>query len=253
MSEGKQRYYAGLERQQGAENSLLHHLRKDRWEMSKSPDSDIETLYMEMGMKAFAAFNNCLEFFSEFGRRQGVDPRTLEHAIRSSLERAISDAFGELRRDISSMNDRVGKFEAVLNALDAGMKRIDRFTLDAFRNLAAVEQQVAQLMQRAEHLEASGAAESPNKRLSKERAEELALEAALRLEEGGERLSLAAVAREANLKYGQMMYAFGNKERFFKRYEEYRTDAIQGGHGKGAASRKTSPAKSSFDGMEEAG
>lgn len=57
-------------------------------------------------------------------------------------------------------------------------------------------------------------------RLAKEDAAQLALDAGRRMREQGKRLTLASVAREAGLKYGQIVYAFGNKDAFFRQLEE---------------------------------
>ena len=56
-------------------------------------------------------------------------------------------------------------------------------------------------------------------RIPKEEAIELAINAPRELQAKGRKLTLAAVARQAGLKYGQIMYAFGNKERFFQELE----------------------------------
>ena len=57
-------------------------------------------------------------------------------------------------------------------------------------------------------------------RLAKEDAARLALDAARRMKVEGRRLTLASVAREAGLKYGQIVYAFGNKDGFLSALRE---------------------------------
>ncbi len=60
------------------------------------------------------------------------------------------------------------------------------------------------------------------KRLSKDKATELALSAAYELDINGERLTLAAVARAAGIKYTQFTYAFGGYRRFIEEFDRYK-------------------------------
>lgn len=239
--DGKQRYYAALERQQAAEASLASHLGKEVANGSHKVES-LEALYTEMGMRALGAFNNFLDFVSEFGRRSALgatDPAATSRALHRAVEEALGDRLADMARQLSEVNSRLNRFETSLATLEAGLKRIDKFTLDAFRNSAQLDRQMADVVTRIDRLETDGAApEAMSRRLPKDKARELAIEAAARLAQAGERLTLAAIARAAGLKYGQIMYAFGNKEAFFAALEEAAGHAAGGtmpGRGAGAS------------------
>lgn len=229
--DGKQRYYAALERQQAAEASLASHLGKETVNGSHKVES-LEALYTDMGMRALGAFNNFLDFVSEFGRRsalEATDPAANSRTLHRAVEEVLGDRLAETSRLLNEVNHRLNRFETSLATLEAGLKRIDKFTLDAFRNGAQLDRQIADVVARIDRLETEGTApEALNRRLPKEKARELAIEAAADLARSGERLTLAAIARAAGLKYGQIMYAFGNKEAFFAALEETAGQVVNG-------------------------
>ncbi|HEX6970595.1 MAG TPA: hypothetical protein VF234_00035 [Limnochordia bacterium] len=265
--DGKQRYYAALERQQAAEASLSSHLSRDGANGSGPRSSEnLDALYIEMGVRALGAFNNFLDFCSELGRRGGArtdggsafDARAVGRAVEDSLGERIA----EISRQLQELTNRLSRCETSLAAVEAGLKRIDKFTLEAFRSTGQLDRQIGELAGRIERVEAAArqSPESVNRRLPREKARELALAAAGRLAAQGERLTLAAVAREAGLKYGQIMYAFGNKEAFFAELAQARPapaaeadDAAEpGGAAPGAAPPGSAPAGAEMERIEQA-
>lgn len=207
----KEGYYAALERQRAGESTLRERLEKSGHNPTEEFDV-LETLYADVGMKAFTAFNSCLEWLSQLGRG-GLAGDRLEQSLYDAVSGALRE-LRELREDIASLNERFGRLEANIAALEAGMRRIDKFTLEAFRNLQELEEEVRRSPRLAGDLNPSAAPDRG--RLPKDEATRLALEAGQRMKAEGRRITLASVAREAGLKYGQIVYAFGNKENFIQ-------------------------------------
>ncbi len=204
----KEGYYAALERQRVGEASVRN--RFDDEKRAGELDA-LEGLYTEVGMKAFTAFNNCLDWLSHLGGGRSMSPGS-EDALRKAIQESVVPALRELQDDIAAVQERIGKLEGNIASLEAGMRRIDKFTLEAFRNIKEIEER-----SHVNHERLPASSEMPAEyrgRLAKEEAASLALEAARRMKSQGRRLTLAAVAREAGLKYGQIVYAFGNKDGF---------------------------------------
>jgi|GEM_PF-1332847 len=210
----KESYYAALERQRAGETTI-----RDRFQRTARTDDGpevLESLYTELGMKAYFAFANCLEWVSQLGSGGGVSTERIEEAVK----RAIAAYLDGFVRDLGVVRERIDRMEQNLAAVEAGMRRIDKFTLEAFRNIQEIDERIRQNPSGA----AFGEDESIGRgRLPKEDAARLALDAARRMKLDGRRLTLASVAREAGLKYGQIVYAFGNKEGFLKALNELDT------------------------------
>ncbi|HET7559142.1 MAG TPA: hypothetical protein VFK80_04205, partial [Limnochordia bacterium] len=192
-----------------------------------------EAFYAEVGIKVLSAFAHCLDVFGE-PRRQApaIDAERLAQSVRQAAEQALQRTQAALQEDFGALRERLNRLEGVLVNLDAAVKRIDKFALDAFRNLGTLERDLGLLNERLDEIEQSGfsGAGATHRRLTKEQAAKLALQAGAKLKAEDERISLASVAREANLKYGQIMYAFGNKEAFEAELEAYlaKQDATDG-------------------------
>ena len=208
--QSKDGYYAALERQRAGETSVRSRFDEER-RAARQDLELLEGLYTEVGMKAFTAFNNCLEWLSHVGARasEGVSDGRVLQALQENLIPAVRG----LQEDMSAVRERLGRLEGNIAALEAGIRRIDKFTLDAIRSIKEIEERAEQS---GRHEARPVSAEPYRGRLAKEEAAQLALEAARRMQGQGRRLTLAAVAREAGLKYGQIVYAFGNKEGFFE-------------------------------------
>lgn len=204
----KEGYYAALERQRAGENTLRERLEKASRQAADESFDALETMYAEVGMKAFTAFNSCLEWLTQLGRGSVVSDR-----LERSICEAVSDAFREVREDLAFLRERFTLLEGNIAALEAGMRRIDKFTLEAFRNLQELEEEVRRSPRLGGQLHPAGAERG---RLPKDEAARLALEAGQRMKAEGRRITLASVAREAGLKYGQIVYAFGNKQNFIQ-------------------------------------
>lgn len=208
----KESYYAALERQRAGEATI-----RDRFQRSTGVDGEgsqiLESLYSEVGMKAFLAFNNCLEWLGQLGSGGGIGTERIEESVR----RAVSASLDAVMRELAAFRERIERIEQNLAAVEAGMRRIDKFTLEAFRNLQEIDERIrrgpAPGLRSDDDFQGRG-------RLAKEDAARLALDAARRMREEGRRLTLASVAREAGLKYGQIVYAFGNKEGFLSALRE---------------------------------
>lgn len=206
----KQRYYASLERQRTAEASL-----RSSDPTPRSTDT-LEDLYADMGMRAFAAFQNCLDWVANFGRRSAEETRT-----PAQDPRAIGSTVPDLAGTLEGVKEQLSRLETAIGNLEAGLRRIDKYTLDAFRQLSELDATRAAADAQSESL----VTHQSGRRLAKEEAIRLAMTAAQRMADAGQPLSLAAVAREAGLKYGQIVYAFGNKDNFLAQLEQVRSSA----------------------------
>jgi hypothetical protein len=201
----KQRYYASLERQRAAETSLSNP------SVSIPDTSMLDALYTDMGMRAFAAFQNCLDWLGSIGHKQ-----TQLSCKEGDLlvDRTIADNLQEISATLNELKEQLTTLEGSMSNLESGMRRIDKYTLDAFRQLAELD--TARIAGAQQDLIDT---QPGNRRLAKEEAMSLAIEAAKEMAKAGQSLSLAAVARRAGLKYGQIVYAFGNKETFMARLQ----------------------------------
>lgn len=220
MKSAKHRYYEALERQSAAERVLEKNLQMGGDPMVERPvksreESDdfrpLDMVYQELGIKAYSALTNCLDLLGRLGSGDGsraLNVATLQEAVST----AVSASLSRLLAEVAELKARLEQSDAKLTAIEAGLKRIDRYTIEAFRELEEIKRESDE--------ERESAAVPDRGRLAKEEAARLALEAGRRMHEQGKRLSLAAVAREAGLKYGQIVYAFGNKEAFFNELEK---------------------------------
>lgn len=206
-------YYAALERQRVGESTLKDRISQRERERDDDREFEaLEMLYTEVGMKAFTAFNSCLEWLSHLGSHRSGAALEVDRPIRE----AVSQGLEHIQEELGAVNDRIARIESSLAALEAGMRRIDKYTMDAFRNIQELEERLEERASAGPGVDGHGY----RGRMAKEDAAGLALEAARRMREEGKRLTLASVAREAGLKYGQIVYAFGNKEGFFKALAE---------------------------------
>lgn len=220
MREAKQRYYESLERQVTAERVLDRHFGTSNFPAAKETAAtetpydfrSTDALYQELGIKTFSALSNCLDWLIQLGSRDASNRQSYKKHAENKEETAA------VLERLDSLHERLDRLEARLGAIEAGIKRIDRFTLEAFRDLDNVKQMASPLASNR-----GGRIPMPYEpdrgRLAKEEAAKLALEAGIRMRKQGKRLTLAAVAREAGLKYGQIVYAFGNKDAFFEQLE----------------------------------
>lgn len=208
----RESYYAALERQRTGESTLRERFEKTPKNEPSELDA-LDTLYTEIGMKAFHAFNSCLDWISQLGNRSGaINTEQLAEVLR----RVVGSALEDLKRESASVKERMDRLETGLASIEAGVRRIDKFTLDAFRSIQDLEEK----MQMTPPSVPAQSETQLRGRLPKEEAARLAIDAAHAMRMQGRRLTLAAVAREAGLKYGQIVYAFGNKEGFLNALEE---------------------------------
>lgn len=223
VNSAKQRYYEALDRKNSAERVLERHLhtggdtveeRLSRPQADGDEFRSLDMVYQELGLKAYVAVTNCLDFLGRLGT--GEAARQVNSALKDELRNAVATV-NRLVAELQAVRERLDSTESRLAAIEAGVKRIDRFTLEAFRELEDLRREAGQSRE--------GAIPFERGRLAKEEAARLALEAGRRMHEEGKRLSLAAVAREAGLKYGQIVYAFGNKETFFSELERVLAEA----------------------------
>lgn len=162
-----------------------------------------DLLYADIGARAYRAFANILDSLGDMASRTGAGRSdNVEQAVRRGLE--------QLHDELRAIRHKLEQHDILLNEVTAGIRRIDKFTLETFQRLNAVES--AQETDR-------GAEVGPG-RLSKEETTARALVAARELREQGERLTLKAVSRRAGLRYAQVVYAFGRKEELINRLEE---------------------------------
>lgn len=200
LKSGKQRYYAALEHEETA-GRLLDRRRREEAEVTDAAGDD--QLFVDLGMRAYRAFANMLDSLGDMaGRASTAHGEASEQAIRRGLDPVLE----ELRH----IRHKLEQHDVYLHEVSAGIRRIDKFTLEAFQRLNAAEGGYG----------ARGYAEPQPGRLSKEETTERALQAARELMDSGERLTLKAVARKAGLRYAQVVYAFGRKEELLNRLED---------------------------------
>ena len=199
MQRAKQRYYAAIEQAENAERML------ERQREGEPLVSDLrgeEQLYADLGVRAYRAFANLLDSLGDAAGRSAAHGETVEQAVRRGLDAVVD----ELR----AIRHKLDQHELALHEISAGIRRIDKFTLEAFQRINSAEA----------GLVATRGGEPAPGRLSKEETTERALQAARELHRRGERLTLKAVARKAGLRYAQVVYAFGRKEELLNRLEE---------------------------------
>lgn len=202
MKTTKSRYYEALDRQGHAERILRGQLQADRQRLleddSSADTADFplhadEDLCFELGSKLLAAIMGGLDWLSQ-------GPSSPAGAAGQSFHAIVEP----LVREFRSLQQRMDTWDSRFSAIEAGLRRVDRFTLDALHEMEDLRRSAA----------ASASLAAPAGRLPKEETARLALEAARLMKQEGKRLTLASVARRAGLKYGQIVYAFGNKEGF---------------------------------------
>lgn len=200
VKSGKQRYYAALEHEENA-GRLLDRQRRE--EMVLTETRGEEQLYADIGARAYRAFANVLDSLGDMAGRTGAARGDVsEQAVRRGLEPVLE----ELR----AIRHKLEQHDLLLQEISAGIRRIDKFTLEAFQRMNTTE---------ATYIGARYGEPQPG-RLSKEETTERAMQAARELQERGERLTLKAVARRAGLRYAQVVYAFGRKEELLSRLDE---------------------------------
>jgi len=232
MRTAKQRYYEALDKQTTGERVNEQNLSTGGRTVRNNPPEEsiaedafqsLDTVYQELGMKAFTAVTNCLDMIGRIGSQSSHNAATSPH-----MDQYMAATERQLTHIINEMNTLKDMLEQRLQAIEASFKRIDRFTIDAFRELEDLRRETEEYRQQ-EHIMADRG------RLAKEEAISLALEAGCRMHEEGKRLTLASVAREAGLKYGQIVYAFGHKDAFFERLERSLQDNGQDASGESEA------------------
>lgn len=233
MRETRQRYYAALEHESaaqrlfdGQEGPAAGGLRDAAYKEAEGATGLLgvpapEEVYSELGMRVYRALESLLGSLAGWGRGgTGADA--------GELRRAVVDAVQPLTRDMDSISARLERQDALLNEIAAGIRRIDRFTLDAFQRLRSrtgylEPEPVGNTGQgdfgTLDPSEPRGGAMGgvPPRRLAKEETVARALEAARRLRAQGRKLTLKSVAEAAGLKYSQIVYAFGSKEEMLER------------------------------------
>jgi len=199
VQRAKQRYYAAIEQAENAERMLERH-REGETVLAEPRGDD---LYADLGARAYRAFANLLDSLGDMtARSSGTSGEAVEQAVRRGMD--------VLAEELRAIRHKLEQQEMALHEIGAGIRRIDKFTLEAFQRMSGGEPTLVPARY----------AEPQPGRLSKEETTERALQAARELFRRGERLTLKAVARRAGLRYAQVVYAFGRKEELLSRLEE---------------------------------
>lgn len=214
----RQPYYAKL-----VEEKVARPASRQGETPEEAPVDPFQSVYAEMGMKAFGAFVNLLDYLSVLRPGDALGWGRGGDRARRSME----DGLRPVIQEMSELRSRLDRAETQLSQLVAGINRMDRFALDTFRQVEEMARRLTEVQERVEGAARQMEAVVPSVdrwtmvrgRIPKEEAVELAINAARELQQKGRKLTLAAVARQAGLKYGQVMYAFGNKERFFQQLD----------------------------------
>lgn len=244
MNDARQRYYAALDHENTAQRlfdgqqgrpgggggSRTAYVDEDRPSALMGVPAP-EDVYSQLGMQVYGALESLLGQVS--GRSRGGGG-----GDAASLRRALLDTLEPIERDLEGMRNRLDRFDALLNEVAAGIRRIDRFTLDAFQRMRGMGLGYGDGpahrgtgstdgLERGGEVpltEGSGASDRPSGRLAKEETIARALEAARRLRAQGRKLSLKSVAEAAGLKYSQIVYAFGSKEEMLNQVNRHELD-----------------------------
>lgn len=200
MKSGKQRYYAALEHEENA-GRLLDRRRREEMVLTESRGE--EQLYADIGARAYRAFANVLDSLGDMAGRTGA---ARGDGSEQHFRRGLEPVLEELR----NIRHKLEQHDMILHEISAGIRRIDKFTLEAFQRMNATD---------TGYMGGRYVEPQPG-RLSKEETTERAMQAARELQENGERLTLKAVARRAGLRYAQVVYAFGRKEELLSRLDE---------------------------------
>lgn len=190
----KQRYYAALEREAKERELVSQPLHEELVMTDEHGD-----VYVELGVKAYRAFANVLDLLG--GMSIGVQNG-----------RASGGEASEVLQRLSAIERQLEEQDAALRTVTAGIRRIDKITLDTFQRRDGVGGD--------EDSSDSGAeATVEPKWMRKEVTIERALGAARSLKLRGERITMAAVAREAGISYARIVYAFGSREELVNQLE----------------------------------
>lgn len=162
-----------------------------------------DLLYADIGARAYKAFANILDSLGEMAARSG------SARVASGSDEGARRVLEGVQEEFRALRHKLEQHDMMLHEIAAGIRRIDKFTLEAFQRMQAPERA------------ADYRTEEPSPgRLSKEETTERALVAARELRDQGERLTLKAVSRRAGLRYAQVVYAFGRKEELINRLEQ---------------------------------
>jgi len=142
----------------------------------------------------------------ELGRRTY---QMVEHLVSSFTLLPAATGGGEpgaavrVVEALGSIQERLDRVESQLNSMHERLRRLDRWLLDGARQPGQ-----------------GGAADQGRRswgpRLAKEETRARALEAAWRLRQRGAPVTLRSVAREAGLRYSQVVYAFQRREELLR-------------------------------------
>jgi len=237
MKEARQRYYAALEHESAAQRLFDGHESQPGaagFVMGDTPAAamgvpDPADVYSELGMQVYRAIESLLGNVSGWARSGGGDG--------AFVRRAVAEALQPLMRDVETLRSQLERHELLLNEIAAGIRRIDRFTLEAFQRMrergsyAGVGNGGSAGSGRDWDTAGTGRARggdgldvTPPKRLAKEETVARALEAARELKAQGRKLTLKSVAEAAGLKYSQIVYAFGSKDEMLSRVMDQDVD-----------------------------
>lgn len=243
MNDARQRYYAALDHESTAQRLFDSQQNRQAGGASRTAYGEEERaaalmgvpapedVYSQLGMQVYGALESLLCQVAAKGRGGGGSDG-------AQVRRAVVDALEPLARDLEGMRNRLERFDALLNEVAAGIRRIDRFTLDAFQRMRAMGigygdggaprgAGSADAYTRGPDgglPERAAATDRPSGRLAKEETIARALEAARRLRAQGRKLSLKSVAEAAGLKYSQIVYAFGSKEEMLNQVNRQELD-----------------------------
>src|SRR5690606_18257023 len=135
MREARQRYYAALEHESAAQRLFDGHESPPASTGFAMGDSTAAAMgvpapadvYSELGMQVYRAIESLLGNVSGWARSGGADG--------ASVRRAVTEALQPLARDLEALRSHLERHDVLLNEIAAGIRRIDRFTLEAFQRM----------------------------------------------------------------------------------------------------------------------
>ena len=130
----KQRYYASLERQRAAETSL-----RAQGQMGRGDKESLDELYVDMGVRTFAAYQSCLDWLAGLGSGRRAALEGMAAGSMAETSGKVDTALVSISQNIAGLKEQLSKLEISMANIEAGMRRIDKYTLDAFRQLAEVD------------------------------------------------------------------------------------------------------------------
>lgn len=177
-------------------------------------DLNVDRRHAELVSRAHQAVTDLLEAITDLTQ----SPATSRPSVTSEVREAVRPMVESLRQ----LQESLDEFERDLREVKAGIRRIDKFTLQLFQREISRSHSSRPAMQNGAPHERRGTDPhgADRRYVRKYETIRLSLQAARDILADGEKVSMAAVARRAGLSYSQVVYAFGRTENLLQQLEQ---------------------------------